>query len=54
VALEAFGTLAYRCTPDPSALAAALSAAIRERRLPDEPGQEVAILPARATQPAAA
>jgi hypothetical protein len=54
VALEAFGTLAYRCTPDLSALAAALSAAIREQRLPDEPGQEVGILPARATQPAAA
>ena len=53
VALEAFGTVAYRCTPDPSALAAALSAAIRERRLPDEPGQEVGILPARSTQPAA-
>jgi hypothetical protein len=41
VALQAFGTLAYRCTPDPTGLAAALSVAIGERRLPDEAGQEM-------------
>ena len=54
VALQAFGILAYRCTPDPNGLAAALSAAIRERRLPDEAGQELPLLSARSTRRAAA
>jgi hypothetical protein len=40
VALEAEGIRAYRCTPNPDALAAELSAAVRDRvlRVPDEGG----------------
>ena len=39
IPLQAFGIVAYRCRPDPEALAGDLSSAIQHRQLPDDSPQ---------------